>query len=353
VTEHFAWITGWTSDCSGCRIEAVLRSAGLHGLLRVHDPPQDLVPPVVLRNPRWAQPFELFERLLGVPATREADPSAILALVAPAMFGFMFGDVGQAALLVLAGAMLRRKYPALKLLVPGGIEAMLFGFLFGSVFAREDLLPALWLRPLQEPLTLLRVSVSFGAGVILMGFWLDALQHYWAGRAPLWWSARGGLVLSYLGMVGALLDSRALWAVPAGLAWNSFGRSVRAPSGRLKELAAGIGESLQTLLQLLVNTISFVRMGAFALAHAGLAATITGLAAGTDSRLVRGLVLVVGNLVVITIEGLIVGIQTTRLVLFEFFIRFLRGSGRLFRPLPKPPTLTGMPALPHVPPPSI
>jgi V/A-type H+-transporting ATPase subunit I len=42
----------------------------------------------------------------------------------------------------------------------------------------------------------------------------------------------------------------------------------------------------------------------------------------------------VGNALIIAIEGLVVGIQTTRLVLFEFFIRFLRGSGRAFRPLP-------------------
>ncbi len=46
--------------------------------------------------------------------------------------------------------------------------------------------------------------------------------------------------------------------------------------------------------------------------------------------------LIVGNALIIAIEGLVVGIQTTRLVLFEFFIRFLHGSGRAFRPLPLP-----------------
>ena len=55
------------------------------------------------------------------------------------------------------------------------------------------------------------------------------------------------------------------------------------------------------------------------------------------------LIMVIGNLVIIVLEGLVVSIQTTRLVLFEFFNRFLRGSGRVFRPLPIPPGLAAVP----------
>jgi V/A-type H+-transporting ATPase subunit I len=50
-------------------------------------------------------------------------------------------------------------------------------------------------------------------------------------------------------------------------------------------------------------------------------------------------VLVLGNLIILLLEGLVVSIQTTRLVLFEFFNRFLRGTGRVFTPLPAPPAL--------------
>src|SRR5208283_2574891 len=89
-----------------------------------------------------------------------------------------------------------------------------------------------------------------------------------------------------------------------------------------------------------INTVSFVRVGAFALAHAGLGFAVAGLAASlgaaTNLRAASWLMLAAGNLLIIAIEGLVVGIQTTRLVLFEFFIRFLRGSGRAFRPLPLP-----------------
>src|SRR5208283_1516421 len=89
-----------------------------------------------------------------------------------------------------------------------------------------------------------------------------------------------------------------------------------------------------------INTVSFVRVGAFALAHAGLGYAVAGLAAGvgaaTGLRATSWLMLAAGNALIIAIEGLVVGIQTTRLVLFEFFIRFLHGTGRAFRPLPLP-----------------
>jgi V/A-type H+-transporting ATPase subunit I len=342
VTEHFVWITGWTSDSSAGRLEAALQGANVHALLRFSEPPSDITRPIVLRNPRWVQPFELFARLLGVPAANEADPSLLLALMTPLMFGFMFGDVGQGAVLVIAGVVLRRKYPATALLIPGGIAAMVFGALFGSVFAREDILPALWLRPMARPLTVLGVSLAGGCGVILLGFILDAAQHYWEGHARRWWATRAGLVLCYLGMVASVRDLRALWLMPAGLAWYWIGDSAQAPSARARRLGASVGESLETLLQLFVNSLSFVRVGAFALAHAGLAAAVSALSATISSRPISILALALGNALLIIIEGLIVGIQTTRLVLFEFFIRFLRGTGRQFHPLQSPPATDTM-----------
>jgi len=340
LTEHFAWITGWTSDLVGGRLQVALDQGHLHYLLRFPDAPQEMIRPVVLRNPRWAQPFELFSRLLGMPGASEADPSRLLAFVAPLMFGYMFADVGQGVVLVLAGVTLRRRFPPTELLIPGGVAAILFGFLFGSVFASDAILPALWLRPLDRPLLMLEVSLAFGACVVMLGLALDAVQHYWSGLGAQWWATRAGLVLSYAGMIGWPFERRALWAVPAGLGWYLVGRAMLAPSNRLSQLASAVGESLETLLQLAINTISFVRVGAFALAHAGLGSAVTGLAASlgaaTGARPAAWLILAVGNALIIAIEGLVVGIQTTRLVLFEFFIRFLRGSGRPFRPLPIP-----------------
>lgn len=90
------------------------------------------------------------------------------------------------------------------------------------------------------------------------------------------------------------------------------------------------------MFQLIINTISFVRVGAFALAHAGLSSALIAISDSTSSIWSTALILVIGNAFIIVLEGLVVGIQTTRLVLFEFFVRFLTATGRQFQPLPAP-----------------
>ena len=336
ATEHFAWITGWCSDADDSRLRAALDARDLHYLLRITPAPAEMTPPSVLRNPGWARPFEVFGRLMGVPGTREADPSIVLAVVAPLMFGYMFGDVVQGLVLAVAGFALRRRLPALRLLVPGGLVAVAFGFAFGSVFAREDVVPAVWLHPLADPLKVLGTALAFGVVVILIGLLLDALQRVWRGEGSRFLASDAGLVFAYLGVVGTVFDARLLWALPLGILWSLAGSAALAPQDRLGALGHAAGESVERLLQLGVNTVSFVRVGAFALAHAGLCTAVVGIAEAAGPGYWP--VLVLGNAAIIALEGLVVGIQTTRLILFEFFIRFLTAGGRPFEPLPPLPT---------------
>jgi V/A-type H+-transporting ATPase subunit I len=334
VTEHFAWVTGWCADADDTRLRAALDARNLHYLLRFTPAPADAVAPSVLRNPAWARPFEVFGRLMGVPGTREADPSMVLALVAPLMFGYMFGDVVQGLVLAIIGFAVRDRLPALRLLVPGGLVAVAFGLAFGSVFAREDVIPALWVHPLSQPLTVLGTALGFGVVVILVGLLLNALQYHWRGELGKWAATDAGLLVAYLGIVGSVVDARLLWALPAGVAWMLAGSALMEPGDRLGSLGHAAGESLERLLQLGVNTVSFVRVGAFALAHAGLSTAVVGIADAAGPAYWP--VLLIGNAAIIALEGLVVGIQTTRLILFEFFIRFLAAHGRPFEPLSPP-----------------
>jgi V/A-type H+-transporting ATPase subunit I len=219
--------------------------------------------------------------------------------------------------------------------VPGGLVAMVFGLLFGSVFAREDVLPALWLHPLEDPLPVLGVAIAFGVVMILVGLALDALQRVWQGTFRHWLLTDAGLVCAYLGIVGSALDLRVLWLLPLGIAWALGGAALSSPGARGAAVAHVAGEGLERLLQLAVNTISFVRVGAFALAHAGLCAAVVGMAEIAGAGYWP--VLIIGNAAIVALEGLVVSIQTTRLVLFEFFVRFLAARGRRFEPLTPPP----------------
>ena len=122
----------------------------------------------------------------------------------------------------------------------------------------------------------------------------------------------------------------------AGALWFVAPHAVVSAGRRLAAAGGAAVEFLESMLQLVVNTISFVRVGAFALAHGGLSLAFVIMAGATENVLAGFLIMLLGNIIVILLEGLVVTIQTTRLVLFEFFIRFLRGSGRMFRPLPAP-----------------
>jgi len=338
-SDHLGWVTGWTSDISGDALRRALDAAGVHYILRLMDPPVGMNVPLVLHNPGWARPFEIFARMLGTPGQYESDPSAILVVIASSIFGFMFGDVGQGFLICLIGLVLGRRILLTRMLVPGGIMAIVFGFLFGSVFCRDDIVPALWIRPMEQPITVLLAAVLVGVVIMTLGLLLDALQMHWRGEASHWWMQRAGLLTAYIGLLISFFWPQGLMLAGFGAAWFILGAGVLKPEKRLTGIIEAVGQFVEQYLRLLVNTISFARIGAFALAHAGLSLAIIEMAQASG-RVAYWIVLIAGNVFIIVLEGIVVSIQTTRLLLFEFFIRFLTGAGREFKPLP-PPAATG------------
>jgi V/A-type H+-transporting ATPase subunit I len=333
--QHFAWVTGWTSDPDGARLQAALEASRARALLRFCPAPRELRAPLLLANPPWARPFEIFPKALGMPAADEADPSVLLALTVPLMFGYMFGDLGQGLVIAALGFAYRRRHVVARLLIAGGLSAAGFGLLFGSVFAREDLIPALWMHPLSHPIELLAVPVAGGALLLAAGLLLNALASHWRGEWARWVGEDLGLLAVYGGVLGSFFQLEFAWLAAAGAAAFVAGHALHAQ--RASAAGAAIGELVERTLQLLINTLSFARIGAFALAHAGLSSAVMALADSTGGGLAWWVVMAVGNVAIIVVEAMVVSIQTTRLVLFEFFTRFLHGGGRVFRPLPPPP----------------
>ena len=331
----FCWITGWTSELSGDRLAQALERSGARAILRYAPAPVGAIAPLVLANPAWARPFEVFSRALGMPARNEADPTTLLAFVVPAMFGYMFGDVGQGLVLAAAGFALRDRSPLARLFVAGGIGATFFGVLFGSVFSLEGVIHPLWVEPLDDPLSVLLVPLYGGAVLLTVGLLLGAIEAYWRGELRGWFCSELWLVIVYVALLIGIARPGAFWLAAAGAAAFCLGRAASARSAAAG--FAAIAEIVERTLQILINTLSFSRVGAFALAHAGLSSAIVALMEASGSVVAKAIVLIVGNLVVLVLEGMVVSIQTTRLVLFEFFTRFLVAPGRTFRPLPAPP----------------
>ena len=331
----FCWITGWTSAPDPATLEHAIERSGARGLLRFPPAPAGTRAPLLLTNPWWARPFEVFCRAMGMPSGTEADPSALLALAVPLMFGYMFGDVGQGLVIAAAGFALRHRWPMARLFISGGLVAAGFGFLFGSVFSLH-ILHAWWVAPLDDPLAVLMAPLVGGAVLLTIGLLLAAIEAHWRGELGTWLGSDAGLLVCYLGLLSAFVWSPGLPVAALGAAWFCLGHGWH--QRRVLAVASALAELVERLLQVLINTLSFARVGAFALAHAGLSSAIVALMDAAGNPLAAAAVLIVGNVIVVVLEGLVVSIQTTRLVLFEFFTRFLEAKGRVFRPLPPPPS---------------
>jgi V/A-type H+-transporting ATPase subunit I len=374
-SERTALISGWVPAVLAARLEQAIRTAtGGRCVIRWSEPAavaavrHGRIPvPILLHNPVLIRPFEGLLRAYGLPRYGEVEPTAVVAIAFLTMFGFMFGDVGQGAVLFGIGYFIYRRMFRYRdyavILMECGVFATLFGFLYGSVFGSERWLPALWLRPMQDVVPLMRAAIGFGIAFISLGLGLNLANAVRRRDVAALWERNGllaalaywiavGLLLRYVtgGAGSVTLGVAVLWlALPTALillkqpvrAVLAARRAHRWPT--VSDLLALVVESfvevLDTIVSAISNTATFIRLAAFAISHAGLflatfsvadAVARSGGAAGSVGAL---LVIVVGNVVIIGLEGLIVAIQSVRLEYYEFFSKFYSGGGVEYRPL--------------------
>ena len=324
-------------------------------------------PPTKLKNPGIFRPFELFIRMYGLPSYEELDPTILIGITYSFLFGFMFGDAGQGLCLLAGGFLLYRlkKMSLAAIISCCGFFSTIFGLLFGSVFGFEDVITPLWLRPADAMTTLpfigklntvFVVSISIGMGIILLTMVLNIIDSLREKDAEkLWFDTNGVAGLVFYGslvlavvlfMTGHVLPGSAVLAVMFGVplllmffkepltAFLEKKARTAAPGGKAMFVIQGFFELFEVLLSYFSNTLSFVRVGAFAVSHAAMMEVVLMLA-GAEAGSPNWLVVVLGNLFVCGLEGLVVGIQVLRLEYYELFSRFYRGSGREFKPYGK------------------
>ena len=147
------------------------------------------IPPTKLKNIPLLRPFEMFVKMYGLPAYNEFDPTLLIAVTYSVFFGFMFGDAGQGLLLLIGGFLLYKfkKINLAAIISCCGFFSTIFGFLFGSVFGFEDVIPALWLRPTEAMTdlpfvgrlnTVFVVAIALGMAVILFTMILNMATSF-------------------------------------------------------------------------------------------------------------------------------------------------------------------------------
>lgn len=365
-------VSGWVPDDKVTEVRSVIDEATDHtGLVELIEADKDEIVqagldeiPVKLHDSVLHRPFQLLINNFSTPNYHELDPSIFVGITFVLMFGYMFGDIGQGLVLLLAGLFLhftRRKISDTfrdvgTLLGLCGGCAMVFGFLYGSVFGYEEWIKPLWLNPMhqQDLMKLLITAVFLGVIFISMAIIVNiinqfmvkksfeavfdklgflGLAFYWGALLTAFFSFKSGfkvwmLLMPCLPLLLLLLREPIHNLVVHHNLFNG--------EGAMNVIIESIIETMETLTNYMSGTISFIRVGAFAISHAALCFAVYTLVGMIRDLPLSGvwaaLIIIFGNILIIVFEGMVASIQCVRLEYYELFSRFFRGGGKTYTP---------------------
>jgi len=296
--------------------------------------------PVLLKNPRPAQPYESFVRLFEVPRYRTIDPSLLMLVFVPLFFGMMLGDVAYGAIIFGGALYLRNRFTApgflhdlMRLLVLSGAWSILWGFVYGEFFGdlgqRWFGMEPLWINREEAIVPLLVLSVIVGAAHITLGLVLGTVQAV-REKSRTRLGEHAGLLIALVGLF--VIVAIAADQVPGALTTPAVAAIV---VGLVVLVVAGGPKSPLTGPLVFVGTIgnvlSYLRIGAIGLASVYLARVANELGAAAP--------LLLGILIAALFHALnlVLGvfsptIQALRLHYVEFFGKFFEGGGQSFHP---------------------
>ena len=321
--------------------------------ISIEDPGEKEEPPTMLSNPGFAAPVELLTNTYGTPPYSKIDPTLMMTISFPIMFGFMFGDIGQGFILALIGFFLGfylkvddvyKKFG--RIVFYCGLAAIGGGFLYGSVFGLEgevlkqyfgiELHP-LWLSPLHDVTTLITFAMFVGLAQLSLGCFLNIANHIrhnplealfspW-GAVGLWLFWGGAFLLKRHGtdVFAFFKDQLIIPLVVVPLVIIAIGVKYAEKTS----FGWGVYASYEAVTRYLFNSISYIRVIALALVHAALSSVMVMLM--LQSPAAAPVIFIVGNLLILVMEAVISFIQTLRLHYYEWFSKFYEGGGKAFK----------------------
>ena len=354
-SEENFYFSGWVSKKDRAALEKIAAQYD-NMIVMFTDPDAANKPPTKMKNNWVFRPFETLVKMYGVPAYNELDPTPFLSITYLFCFGYMFGDVGQGLVLLLAGYIFGKRGVELgHVIARMACSSIIFGFIYGSIFGNESILPTLWVRPFENINTVLLTAVVLGVVMLFVAYLYSIINKLRAGDIKEGLFGKNGIAGFVLYISILLCALCATGIIPGGSAFTPFlavlavafvilvllrepiANTIR--KRKLYDTSAGDYyvesgfELFEMLLAMLSNTLSFIRVGAFALTHVGLFMAFETLATMVGGGFGGVIVLIIGNVLIIVLEGLIDFIQCLRLQFYELFSKYYTGDGEEFVPL--------------------
>lgn len=340
---------------------------------------QKIKVPVVLKNFGIFKSFEKIVLNYGAPEYGSIDPTFFVALSFLTLFGLMFGDMGQGFIIFLIGVIISFLKPFKKfkdlgqILIPIGISSIIFGFLYGAAFCFEhEEIP--FLAPINKALfnidkpyfiylsfkdinsitNLFLLTITFGIVLNLIGMLINFTNNILkkdyinaifskTGLCGFFFLLSLAVIIFELFILKAKVSIIAETSLLISLILILIKEPIDSFIKDKKFFEHGFGmwilhaliELIEVILMTMSNNLSFIRVGAFAFAHFLLSLTTLKLAEAIGGEIFSpaGIIIVIlGNALIIILEGMIVTIQTIRLEYYEFFSKFFIRFGKEFKP---------------------
>ena len=353
VSSRYFYLAGWISKEDSTRLYNTLTDKYKVDITFHEVEDYDIKPPTKLKNNGVFKPFELLVKMYGVPNYEEIDPTPFFAITYMLLFGSMFGDVGQGLFFAIAGILvgkfINKDFGGLVTRL--GVSSTIFGFLYGSVFGLETVIKPILFNPYENINTILIMAIALGVILLIMSYSLGVTNYIRTKNfEELYFGEKGIagflLYISILGIASTKLfdlnsiifDIFLIIAILCILSmifkkvlYQKFvlKQKTALPNGYFIESSFSI---VETIISIFSGTISFIRVGAFAINPVGLflAFSTIGNMIGTKTGSI--VMIIIGNIVILGLEGLIVFIQSLRLEYYEMFSKYYIGDGREFVP---------------------
>ena len=353
------YLAGWVPAADEeAYIEEFEREPGFSCVASAPKEVKQARPPVRIRDGGAGKLLTPLLKMYGMPAYGTADPRVFMVITYTLFFGMMFGDAGQGAALALLGFLLYKKSGAWLWRIIGfcGLSSVVFGLVYGSVFGMEGLLPWEGVYPLasENIMLVLIAGAAVGVAVILVCMGYNILNSFRMGDlrqavfspngicgAVLYTAVLAAVVCAFTGAANLLK----IWFVgpfillPVALIWVSEpltgllrGEEDWKPESWGMFIVEGFFEIFESAISYMSNTMSFLRLGAFAISHAGMMMVVSMLSANAAAS-GRIIIMVIGNIFVAGLEAALSSIQIIRLEFYEIFGRFYVSGGQEFAPV--------------------